>query len=65
MATIIYLHIQNILKVNKYNASLALYELFTLFCNSYTDKIIINEPNKKIKEIVSLFNIDLPSTLPV
>jgi hypothetical protein len=63
MAIIISLHIQSILKDSKYNASFALYEFKNLYCNIYKDKIFINKPNKKIKEIISLFNIDLPSTL--
>jgi transposase len=65
MATIVSLQIQNMLKNSAYDASLALYELYNLHCNLYSDTIVINKLNERMKKIVELLDLNLPLTWPV
>jgi hypothetical protein len=64
LTVISYLSINKCFYKTKYCAKNAFYELSFLIGKILNDKIHIYEPNKKIKEVIKLFNIDIPDILP-
>jgi hypothetical protein len=60
MATISYIIINNKFKTSKYNAMNAFSILHYLLCFNINGKFSINEPNRQMKDIFELLNIDIP-----
>jgi hypothetical protein len=65
LSTIAYLTIRKLFNKNKYSIIDAFSSLRYLYCKVYDDYVLVKEPNKKMREILNMFNIPIPFKIPL
>jgi hypothetical protein len=63
-ATVICQAMSRCFRKSKYSYDSALYYLENIRCKVYDDKVIIKEPNKQMKDVAKLLDINIPDELP-